>query len=84
MQSAKYEANAKGQMELVMERFVSSPLPPLTFMQTKTPADFPLLFLSRYLDTFPFETYVVLRDVSALPEVLSGVLRQWMERIAEQ
>lgn len=57
MQSAKYEANAKGQMELVMER---------------------------YLDTFPFETYVVLRDVSALPEVLSGVLRQWMERIAEQ
>ena len=53
MQSAKYEANAKGQMELVMER---------------------------YLDTFPFETYVVLRDVSALPEVLSGVLRQWMER----
>lgn len=38
------------------------------------------LKMERYLDTFPFEFYVVLRDVEALPEVLSGTLRQWMER----
>lgn len=38
------------------------------------------LTMETYLDTFPFEYYVVLRDVEALPEVLSDTLRQWMER----
>ncbi|CCL98515.1 uncharacterized protein FIBRA_00514 [Fibroporia radiculosa] len=41
------------------------------------------LHVERYLDTFPFEYYVVLRDVEALPEVLSGTLRQFFERMAE-
>jgi midasin len=39
--------------------------------------------LTRYLDTFPFEYYVVLRNVEALPEVLSGTLKQFFERISE-
>jgi hypothetical protein len=82
MQSAKYEANAKGQMELVMERCVFAPNE-TSLRSTSLTHRIPFR-VSRYLDTFPFETYVVLRDVSALPEVLSGVLRQWMERIAEQ
>ncbi|KZT09211.1 midasin [Laetiporus sulphureus 93-53] len=39
--------------------------------------------MERYLDTFPFEYYVVLRDVEALPDVLSGTLQQFFERVAE-
>ena len=42
------------------------------------------LQLQRYLDSFPFEYYVVLRNVEALPEVLAGTLRQFFERISEQ
>ena len=33
---------------------------------------------SAYLDdTYPFPTYILCRDLSALPEALSDVLRQW-------
>lgn len=42
------------------------------------------LQLERYLDSFPFEYYVVLRSVEALPEVLSGTLKQFFERISEE
>lgn len=42
------------------------------------------LTVSRYLDSFPFEYYVVVRDVEALPEVLSGTLKQFFERISEE
>jgi midasin len=42
------------------------------------------LSVERYLDTFPFEYYLVLRSVDALPEVLSGTLKQFFERIAEE
>ncbi|KAH9891844.1 midasin [Cubamyces lactineus] len=41
------------------------------------------LHVERYLDTFPFEYYVVLRNVEALPDVLSGTLKQFFERVAE-
>ena len=41
------------------------------------------LQMQRYLDTFPFDYYVVLRDVEALPEVLSGTVRQFFERILD-
>lgn len=41
------------------------------------------LTVSRYLDTFPFEYYVVVRDVEALPDVLVGTLKQFFERISE-
>ena len=39
--------------------------------------------MERYLDLFPFEYYVVLRDLEALPEILSGTLKQFFERISE-
>ncbi|EIN12894.1 P-loop containing nucleoside triphosphate hydrolase protein [Punctularia strigosozonata HHB-11173 SS5] len=39
--------------------------------------------MERYLDTFPFEYYLVLRSVEALPDILSGTLRQFFERISE-
>ncbi|KAK0464246.1 midasin nuclear AAA ATPase [Desarmillaria tabescens] len=42
------------------------------------------LQLKRYLDSFPFEYYVVLRDVEALPGVLAATLKQFFERISEE
>jgi len=39
--------------------------------------------MERYLDSFPFRYYVVLRDVEALPDVLAGTLRQFFERVSE-
>jgi midasin len=41
------------------------------------------LQMQRYLDSFPFEYYVVLRNVEALPEVLVATLKQFFERIAD-
>lgn len=40
------------------------------------------LKMERYLDQFPFDYYMVLRDVSALPDVLSETLRQFFERVS--
>ncbi|KAH9480593.1 Midasin [Psilocybe cubensis] len=42
------------------------------------------LQLQKYLDSFPFEYYVVLREVEALPDVLAGTLKQFFERISEE
>jgi len=42
------------------------------------------LQMERYLDSFPFEYYVVLRDVEALPDILAGTLKQFFERISEE
>ncbi|WFD33761.1 hypothetical protein MCUN1_000578 [Malassezia cuniculi] len=41
------------------------------------------LDMKRYIDTFPFEHYVIVRDVHALPAVLATTLRQWAERIRD-
>jgi midasin len=37
---------------------------------------------SSYLDSFPFPFYLILRDINALPSVLSDALRQWFELVA--
>jgi len=42
------------------------------------------LAMERYLDTFPFEYYVVLRDVEALPSVLADTLREFFEKVNEE
>ena len=41
------------------------------------------LVMERYLDTFPFEYYLVVKDVRELPGVLAGALRQWLQEVAE-
>ena len=41
------------------------------------------MVVQEYMDTFPFDFYVVLRDIRGLPEVLSNALRQWFEIIKE-
>ena len=35
--------------------------------------------LSKYIDSFPFPLYIVLRDIAALPQTLADLLRQWFE-----
>ncbi|RKF71778.1 Huge dynein-related AAA-type ATPase [Golovinomyces cichoracearum] len=38
---------------------------------------------SRYLDSFPFQYYIVVNNVRDLPGVLATLLRQWFQEIAE-
>lgn len=40
------------------------------------------LQVTKYLDTFPFEFYVVVRNITELPEMLSLILRQYFQEIA--
>ncbi|XP_029127909.1 midasin [Cajanus cajan] len=35
--------------------------------------------ISKYMDSFPFPYYIVLRNIEALPRTLANLLRQWME-----
>ncbi|KAK5001063.1 AAA ATPase midasin [Elasticomyces elasticus] len=37
----------------------------------------------RYLDTFPFGYYLIVRDVAELPGVLAGALRQWFAEVVD-
>ncbi|KAJ3018132.1 hypothetical protein HKX48_003155 [Thoreauomyces humboldtii] len=37
----------------------------------------PLLQMNKYMDTFPFDYYVICKDIGALPEVLADTLRQY-------
>ena len=39
--------------------------------------------MSAYIDEFPFQDYIILRDTNALAAVLGDALRQWFE-IARQ
>ncbi|ANB14892.1 AAA family ATPase midasin [Sugiyamaella lignohabitans] len=41
------------------------------------------LKMEKYLDTFPFDFYVIVRDIRELPGVLSSVLRQYFAEVAE-
>ncbi|XP_075233650.1 midasin [Lycorma delicatula] len=40
-----------------------------------------LLEISSYMDNFPFPFYLILRDITGLPLVLSDALRQWFELV---
>jgi len=40
------------------------------------------LKVNKYLDTFPFEFFVVVRNINELPEMLSMVLRQYFTEVA--
>ena len=33
----------------------------------------------RYLDSFPFPYYIILRDMDELPRTLADVMKQWLE-----
>ncbi|KAK5102720.1 AAA ATPase midasin [Lithohypha guttulata] len=44
----------------------------------------PVMRKKRYLEGFPFQYYVVVREVRDLPGVLSRVLRGWFESVVEQ
>ena len=40
-----------------------------------------LLSIDSYMEHFPFQHYIVLRDVNNLPRTLSDALRQWFELV---
>ncbi|XP_015604930.1 midasin [Cephus cinctus] len=42
-----------------------------------------LLGIRSYMDSFPFPFYMILRDINALPGVLSDALRQWFEVVGK-
>lgn len=42
----------------------------------------PQLQINKYLDSFPFEFYVVVHDINELPEMLSIILRQYFSDLA--
>ena len=37
----------------------------------------------KYLDTFPFRYYLIVRDVQELPGVLAAALRQWFAEVVD-
>lgn len=39
------------------------------------------LVIQSYMEHFPFPFYMILRDIKALPDILSDALRQWFELI---
>lgn len=39
------------------------------------------LVIQSYMEHFPFPFYMILRDINALPDILSDALRQWFELI---
>jgi midasin len=39
---------------------------------------------TRYLDSFPFNYFVIVRDIRELPAVLASALRQWFAEVAER
>ncbi|XP_034939027.1 midasin [Chelonus insularis] len=42
-----------------------------------------LLEIRSYMDDFPFPFYMILRDINAMPGVLSDALRQWFEVVGK-
>ncbi|XP_046422100.1 midasin [Neodiprion fabricii] len=42
-----------------------------------------LVSIRSYMDNFPFPFYMILRDINALPAVLSDALRQWFELVGK-
>lgn len=42
-----------------------------------------LMGINSYMDSFPFPFYMILRDINALPGVLSDALRQWFEVVGK-
>ena len=39
---------------------------------------------TKYLDSFPFNYYVIVRDIRELPSVLASTLRQWFAEVTER
>jgi len=46
--------------------------------------DGPVVKETRYLDSFPFNYFVIVRDIRELPSVLASALRQWFAEVAER
>ena len=38
--------------------------------------------IERYLDTFPFQYYLIVHNLEELPSALAGLLRSWFAEVA--
>ena len=43
----------------------------------------PSIKVRKYLESFPFNYYLIVRDIKELPSVLAGALRQWFAEVTE-
>lgn len=50
---------------------------------TKDENGMPKVETVRYLETFPFRYYLIVRDTGELPVVLAGALRQWFAEVVD-
>ncbi|KAF8843352.1 P-loop containing nucleoside triphosphate hydrolase protein [Paxillus ammoniavirescens] len=74
--SSSAQASSQAQSSILTLSQVSYRASPTTGLMELT--------MERYLDSFPFEYYVVLRDVEALPRVLADTLREFFGRVNEE
>lgn len=42
------------------------------------------LRLEKYLSTFPFEYFVILREVERMPQVVAEAIKQWFEMVGKE
>ncbi|XP_024535665.1 midasin [Selaginella moellendorffii] len=70
--------DALSRRQLLAFLVLDNPQESLLDMQSVTFANGAPMF-SKYLDTFPFPYYVILKDIEALPRTLADLLRQWFE-----
>lgn len=47
-------------------------------------ADGKMEMVNAYMDSFPFPYYVIVRELSQLPLVLSDAMRQWFELVSSE
>lgn len=40
------------------------------------------VLIERYLDTFPFQYYLIVHNLEELPNALAGLLRTWFAEVA--
>ena len=61
------------------------PLPQsITQMTCATFAEDGELRLEKYLSTFPFEYFVVLREVERMPQIVAEAIKQWFEMVGKE
>jgi len=79
---ARWCREALHRRQLLVMLVVDSPDPKHSILKLRS-VTYPSgkLKITQYLEEFPFPFYIVLRDLSQLPEVVADTLRQWFELI---
>ncbi|BET00740.1 ATPase family associated with various cellular activities (AAA) [Nesidiocoris tenuis] len=75
--------SAKHQRIFIIFVIIENPNSKDSILDIRQPCfrDGKLLGISSYMDNFPFPFYLILRDISNLPSVMSDAIRQWFELV---